>query len=293
MKTYSKMLDGWFSEICPMWPGISLSLEIEEVLYSKKSKYQQIDLFQTKNFGKMLVLDGIIQLTEFDEFAYQEMLAHVPLFAHPKPEKILVIGGGDGGILREAGRHENIKTIDFCEVDQEVIEVSRKFLPGLSCGFDDPRVNIHIADGDAYVREHIGEYDVIIVDSSDPIGPGEKLFERPFYEGLKAALRPGGIVATQGESFFMHKECVENLMKITRELFDIQGYSYFLVPTYPGGNIGICLGSMGPELDRPARIVSQEIQDQLKYYSPQIHMASFVLPPFAKRMFDKIKKTGK
>ncbi len=271
-----------------MWPGISLSLEIEEVLYSEKSKFQQIDLFQTKNHGKMLVLDDIIQLTESDEFAYQEMLAHVPLFAHPDPEKVLVIGGGDGGILREVARHDCVKVIDFCEIDEMVITVAKKFLPGLACGFDDARVTVHIVDGSAYVQKQSDKYDVIIVDSSDPIGPGEALFERPFYEGLKTALRPNGIIATQGESFFMHKECVVDLVKITRSLFPVQAYSYFLVPTYPGGNIGICLGSLGPELKKPCRVISDQFQAQLQYYTREIHEASFVLPHFANKMFESI-----
>ncbi len=285
MKNYSKILDGWFSEICPMWPGIALSLEIEQVLYSKKSNFQQIDMYQTKNHGKRLVLDGIIQLTQSDEFAYQEMLAHVPLFAHPNPENILVIGGGDGGILREAGRHDCIKNIDFCEVDEDVINVCKEFLPDLACGFDDSRVNVHIADGNAFVQAQTNQYDVIIVDSSDPIGPGEALFEPPFYKSLKNALKPEGIIATQGESFFLHKECVINLMKIAKSLFPVYAYSYFLVPTYPGGNIGICLGSLGPELKKPYRAMSEEFQSQLKYYTPQIHKASFVMPNFAKNMF--------
>ncbi len=285
MKNYSKILDGWFSEICPMWPGIALSLEVEQVLYSKKSNFQQIDMYQTKNHGRMLVLDGIIQLTQSDEFAYQEMLAHVPLFAHPNPENILVIGGGDGGILREAGRHDCIKNIDFCEVDEDVINVCKEFLPDLACGFDDSRVNVHIADGNVFVHERTNQYDVIIVDSSDPIGPGEALFELPFYKSLKNALKPDGIIATQGESFFLHKECVINLMKIAKSLFPVYAYSYFLVPTYPGGNIGICLGSLGPELKKPYRAMSEEFQSQLKYYTPQIHEASFVMPNFAKNMF--------
>ncbi len=288
MENNNKILNGWFSEICPMWPGISLSLEIKEVLYSKKSKFQQIDLFQTTNHGRMLVLDGIIQLTESDEFAYQEMLAHVPLFAHPHPVNILVIGGGDGGVLREASRHDCIQTIDFCEIDEEVVKVSKKFLPGLACGFDDPRVRIHIADGSAYLKEHQNQYDVIIVDSSDPIGPGEALFERPFYLSLKQALKPDGIIATQGESFFLHKECVTNLVKITKELFPVQAYSYFMVPTYPGGNIGICMGSLGPTLDKPGRDIPENVQNQLKYYCRKIHEASFILPYFAQKMFEDI-----
>jgi len=286
MINLSKIEKGWFSEICPMWEGVALSLQVDEVLYSNKSQYQQIDLYQTRSHGRMLVLDGIIQLTERDEFGYQEMMAHLPLFAHPNPETVLVIGGGDGGVLREIAKHSCVKAIDFCEIDPEVIEVSKKFLPGLACGFDDPRVAIHIKDGDEFVAAKQGGYDVVIVDSSDPVGPGEALFEKPFYENLKRALKPGGLVATQGESFFLHQECVANLVRITRELFPVQGFANILVPTYPGGHIGVCLGSMGPKLVQPARAVSGEIQEQLKYYSPKVHEAAFVLPYFAEKMMD-------
>ena len=288
MKSDRTILDGWFSEICSLWPGMALSLEIEQILYSKKSQFQQIDIFQTKNHGKMLVLDGIIQLTQSDEFAYQEMLAHVPLFAHPNPENILVIGGGDGGILREASRHDCIENIDFCEIDEDVINVCKEFLPDLACGFDDSRVNVHIADGNDFVQAEKNRYDIIIVDSSDPIGPGQALFELPFYQNLKTALKPNGIIATQGESFFIHKQCVINLMKMTKALFPVQAYSYFLVPTYPGGHIGVCLGSLGPQLKKPYRSVTENFQKQLKYYTPQIHEASFVMPYFATKMFESI-----
>ncbi|WDP88356.1 MAG: spermidine synthase [Desulfobacter sp.] len=284
MKNLSKIEKGWFSEICPMWEGVALSLQVDEVLYSNKSQYQQIDLYQTRSHGKMLVLDGIIQLTERDEFGYQEMMAHLPLFAHPNPEKVLVIGGGDGGVLREVARHHCVTSIDFCEIDPEVIQVSKKFLPGLACGFDDPRVNVHLLDGNEFVGGKHRAYDVIIVDSSDPIGPGEALFEKPFYEKLKQALKPGGVVATQGESFFLHQECVENLIKITSELFPVRGFANILVPTYPGGHIGVCMGSLGPELVRPARPVPREVQSQLKYYSEAVHQAAFVLPYFARKI---------
>ncbi|MBU2430869.1 MAG: spermidine synthase, partial [Proteobacteria bacterium] len=169
-----------------------------------------------------------------------------------------------------------------------VIAVSKQFLPGLACGFDDPRINIHIADGNVYIREKTGVYDVIIVDSSDPIGPGEQLFGRQFYQQVKSALKPGGIVAAQGESFFLHKDCVENLMRITRELFMVSAYSSIMVPTYPGGHIGICMGSLGPQLDVPARSVPSLLQTQLKYYTSQIHAASFVLPYFVKKMFNAV-----
>ena len=280
--------DGWFSETCPMWPGMALSLEIETTLYDEKSPFQHIQVFETRHHGRMLALDGIIQLTQSDEFSYQEMLAHIPLFAHPKPETVLVIGGGDGGILREVGRHAGVSTMDFCEIDEMVITVSKQFLPDLACGFDDPRVNVYIGDGAAFVREKTGVYDVIIVDSSDPIGPGEILFKKPFYESLKNALKPGGIIATQGESIFLHRDCVTRLAKITRELFDRQAYACIMVPTYPGGNIGICLGSLGPELTHPAREMPAELQGRLKYYTPGIHEAAFVLPHFAEAMLETL-----
>ncbi|MCP3940450.1 MAG: spermidine synthase [Desulfobacteraceae bacterium] len=284
MKNLNTIQNGWFSEICPMWPGVALSLEIMETIYSKKSKFQQIDLYQTRHHGKMLVLDGIIQLTEFDEFTYQEMMTHLPLFSHPDPKSVLVIGGGDGGVLREIGRHDVVEKIDFCEIDEAVIAVSKKFLPELGCGFDDSRVNVHIGDGNAFIQKKINAYDVIIVDSSDPIGPGEVLFKKAFYEGLKNALKPGGIIATQGESIFMHQEWVGTLAGITRELFLVQAYANIYVPTYPGGNIGICMGSLGPKLVTPARQICQSIQDQLKYYTPQMHKAAFVLPYFAEKL---------
>ena len=286
METQSKTEDGWFREICTMWDGISLSLKVEKTLYSKQSRYQQIDVYQTKTYGKMLVLDGIIQLTERDEFCYQEMMAHLPLMSHPNPEDVLVIGGGDGGILREIGRHKSVARIDFCEIDQEVIDVSKEFFPGLSCGFDDPRVNIHVADGNLFVQERAHTYDVIIVDSSDPIGPGEVLFKRPFYEKLKGALKPGGIVATQGESFFLHEDCVRNLIGLTGQLFDRQAYATMIVPTYPGGHISMCMASLGPEFGEPARPMPEGLQEQLRYYSPRIHKAAFVQPYFAQKILE-------
>lgn len=269
-----------------MWEGIAISLKVDELLYSKKSRFQQIDLYQTRSHGRMLVLDGIIQLTERDEFSYQEMMAHLPLFSHPHPEHVLVIGGGDGGVLREINRHNDVCCIDFCEIDEEVITVSKQFLPALACGFDDPRVCVHIKDGAAFVREHPNCYDVIIVDSSDPVGPGEVLFENQFYQDLKHALKAGGLIATQGESFFLHPDWVEKLMGITRSLFPIHAYANILVPTYTGGHIGMCLGSLGPKLVAPARPVPQVLQSQLKYYSPGMHSAAFVLPYFAEKMLE-------
>lgn len=277
----NSIMNGWFSEVSPMWPGRALSIEIKEHLYSNRSKFQQIDVFETASCGMMLVLDNIIQAVEVDEFAYQEMLAHLPLCSHPNPEKVLVIGGGDGGILREIAKHVSVKEIDICEIDEDVINISKKFIPSMSCGFDDSRVSVHIADGSEFIKDKQGYYDVIIVDSSDPIGPAEALFEKPFYAHMKTALNSTGIIATQAESFFMHKEIVKALVSIVRELFPVSGYAFTLVPTYPGGNIGICMGSNAYQLTKPGRKLSMEFLSELKYYTPQIHEASFVFPKFA------------
>jgi len=281
-----ELYDGWFSEISPMWDGVALSIEVEEHLFSERSKYQRIDVYKTRTCGNMLVLDGIIQATELDEFAYQEMLTHIPMCAHQRPERVLVIGGGDGGVLREIARHDCVVEMDICEIDEMVIEVSKRFLPEMAVGFDDDRVSVHIADGAEFIKEREGYYDVIIVDSSDPIGPGEALFQSPFYEKMKAALKSDGIIATQGESFMLHGEVVKSLMKVCGNLFKYAFYAYMLVPTYPGGHIGTCVCGMSRNPRTPVRTLPPEVQSQLRYYNADIHKAAFVLPEFARRLLE-------
>ena len=271
-----------------MWPGSANSYEILDVLASRKSDFQQIDVYQTRHHGRMLVLDGIVQLTEFDEFAYQEMMAHLPLFAHPDPETVLVIGGGDGGVLREVGRHQGIKQIDFCEIDKAVVDISRQFFPGLACGFDDPRVVMHFEDASRFIRQHREAWDVIIVDSSDPVGPAVALFEAPFYNDLKAALRPGGIIASQAEAIFLHQAVIRKLVATVRSVFPVQAYANIMVPTYPGGHIGVCLGSLGPDPEKPNRQVPGSFKAALNYYCESVHRAAFVLPLFASRMMEEL-----
>ena len=280
-----EIMKGWFSEISPMWEGVALSLEIEDVLFSKRTKYQKVEVFKTKTCGNMLVLDGIIQATEMDEFAYQEMMAHLPMFAHPAPRDVLVVGGGDGGVLRELAKHETVERMDICEIDETVIEVSKKWLPGMAVGYDDPRVEVIVADGMEYVKSVSEKYDVIVVDSSDPVGPGEALFQKPFYEALRGALKPGGIIATQAESFFLHGEVVRKLVSLCRGLFEHAAYAFMLVPTYPGGNIGACVASLGRDPRTPARKPSPEVQKTMRYYNPALHEAAFVLPENGKNLF--------
>mmetsp|Transcript_6151 Transcript_6151/g.22621 ORF Transcript_6151/g.22621 Transcript_6151/m.22621 type:complete len:244 (-) Transcript_6151:2329-3060(-) len=196
---------GWFAELSELWPGQAMNLKVKEVLHSERTKFQDLIVFESDAFGRVLVLDGVIQLTERDECAYQEMIAHLPLCAlKSAPKKVLVVGGGDGGVLRELSRYDSLEHIDICEIDEGVINAAKKYFPKVACGFEDPRVHVHIADGVAFVKQQTAEYDAIIVDSSDPIGPAQALFERPFYTYMHNALKPGGVVCTQGESVWLH-----------------------------------------------------------------------------------------
>lgn len=266
--------------------GYGQTIEISECLCSRRSRFQKIEVFETVKLGRLLMLDDIIQLTYSDEFVYHEMLTNLTFYAHSGvPERALVIGGGDGGVLRELARHPELERIDICEIDEEVIAVAREFLPQTACGYDDPRVKVHVADGSVFVREHPEEYDIIIVDSTDPGGPGAPLFGAGFYADLKRALRPGGVIATQSESPFLLPEVVKNLNAAARRNFRFVGYSGFAVPTYPTGMIGACVASDGRDVRTPERGIPEELARQLKYYNFAVHAASFALPGFVSRLF--------
>ncbi len=259
--------------------GFGLTIEVGKCLCSEVTPFQKIEIYESTKVGRVMLLDGIIQLTEYDEFAYQEMMAHVPLFAHGDARRVLVIGGGDGGVLREIAKHRNVEQIDICEIDERVIACAREFLPSLACGFDDPRVRIHIGDGSEFVREHVGEYDCIIVDSTDPGGPGAPLFGEEFYRNMKQSLRPGGVIASQAESIYLLPEVVAQLAGVTRKLFRHYGYASILVPTYPTGTIGVCVGSDGSDVSAPKTEVPEGMK--LRYYTTAIHRGAFAVPRFA------------
>jgi spermidine synthase len=279
------LLENWFTE---RGGGIGVTVEVTDHIFSRKSPFQQIDIYQTSHLGKMLVLDGHIQFTEFDEFAYQEMMTHVPMFAHPDPRNVLVIGGGDGGVLREIAKHDCVEHIDICEIDGEVIDAARKYVPSLAIGYEDPRVSIHVADGSEFVKGHQGFYDVIIVDSTDPVGPGESLFNEQFYRGMRSALRENGIIASQSESLFLHPAIISRLTNITKKLFDKCGYATIMVPTYPAGQIGVCVGSLGPDIKKPIRQPDAAMQAKLKYYTVEHHQGAFMLPYFGELLLANI-----
>jgi len=273
------IMKGWFAEVSTLWPGQALCLEVETVLFDQKSEFQHIIVFKSKTYGNVLVLDGVLQATERDEFAYQEMLAHIPLCSHADPKKVLVIGGGDGGILREITKHKGVEEIVLCEIDNLVIETSKKYLPFMSVGFSDPRVKIFNGDGAEYVKQRSGQFDIIIVDSSDPIGPAETLFTESFYSFMRDGLKPGGIICTQAECQWLHLNLIKNMMDFSKPLFKHVEYGFTTIPTYPSGQIGFLLLSMGDSCKVPKR----KLDVELKYYNSDIHSAAFVLPQFTRK----------
>uniref|UniRef100_H2YMD8 Spermidine synthase n=1 Tax=Ciona savignyi TaxID=51511 RepID=H2YMD8_CIOSA len=309
-------------ELNPLWAGQCMSLSVEEVLFHERSKYQDVLVFKSKTYGNVLVLDGVIQCTERDEFSYQEMAAHLPLFSHPNPQNVLVIGGGDGGVIREILKHPSVESVTQCEIDQVVIDVCRKFLPSMSKSMDDSRVTQYIGDGLAFMRDNRAKYDVIITDSSDPQGPAECLFEKPYYELMRSALKDGGIICAQGECMWLHLKLICKMKEFCESLFPSVSYGYCTIPTYPSGQIGfmLCglskvvtshinilaivyytilkviivykistchirkLMSLDTNFKEPCRVLSESEYASmgLKYYNPEIHKAAFVLPQFAK-----------
>lgn len=306
-KCHSTVVSGWFSESqsCseksgkyvyfnnPMWPGEAHSIKVEKILYKEKSEYQEVLVFESSTYGKVLVLDGIVQLTEKDECAYQEMIAHLPLCSIPSPKTVLVVGGGDGGVLREVSRHSSVEHIDICEIDKMVIDVSKKYFPDLAVGFEDPRVHLHLGDAIDFLRRASeGKYDAIIVDSSDPVGPAQELVEKPFFETIAKALRPGGVLCNMAESMWLHTHLIQDMISICQETFKGSvHYAWASVPTYPSGVIGFLLCSTeGLPVDfrnpiNPIEKVEGALKHQreLRFYNSQMHSAAFALPSFLKR----------
>lgn len=260
-----------------------MSLRVRRILHKEQSKFQDVLVFESTDYGNVLVLDGVIQCTERDEFSYQEMIAHLPLASHPKPERVLVIGGGDGGVLREVVKHDTVKEAILCDIDEAVPRVSKTYLPKMAAGFDHAKSKVHIGDGFAFLQkpENKAAFDVIITDSSDPVGPAEALFKPSFFQLLKEALKPGGHISTQGECQWLHLPLIRELRQSTKQLFPVAEYAFTTIPTYPCGQIGFVVCSLEP--GRDIRHPLREVPN-CNYYNSQTHVASFVLPEFSRRV---------
>ena len=277
----------WFSEVSEFWEGQSFSMKVDRVIFEGKSKYQDILIFESKRYGTVLVLDGAIQVTTLDECSYQEVMAHTPVQLIPSDKKIkraLVIGGGDGGVLRELEKYTDIEEIHICEIDEMVIDASKKHLKQCAIGYDDSRVQVHIEDGFLFLERCIKEgqlFDVIISDLSDPIGPAESVFNGGFIELLSNALNPEhGVACLQGECFWLHSDLIQKLTDDGKKAFAHCQYASIAIPTYPCGQIGAII--MTKAEDRvpsvPVRGLDS-VKGQLEWYSSELHAAQFVLPP--------------
>ncbi len=269
----------WFTEYGP--GNTAISLRVKYKLFEKETPYQKIEIFESYDYGRVMALDGFIMLTEKDEFIYHEMIAHVPLFTHPEPKHVLVIGGGDGGAVREILKHKTIKKVELVEIDEEVVKTSKIYFPNLASYLDDERVEINFQDGIEFVKSKRGIYDIILIDSPDPIGPAVGLFEESFYKDAFASLNDSGIIVAQSESPFVFPDLIKRIFLIFKRYFPIVHFYIANVPTYASGVISFILGSkkFDPIKDfYPDRV--KNFASTLKYYNEKVHLASFALPNF-------------
>lgn len=268
-----------------LYSGWRTEYTCAEVYFDSETDHQRLIIFRNPDFGRMMMLDGITQTTEADEFIYHEMLAHVPILAHGDAKRVLIIGGGDGGMLREVLRHPKVEHCTMVEIDPGVVELSKTHLPNHSAGaFEDPRTDLVFADGAAFVKETNDTFDVIIVDSTDPIGPGEVLFQDTFYAAARKCLAPGGVLVTQNGVPFMQPDELRNTVAHLRNLFTDASCYLATIPTYVGGPM-----AFGWATDNPAlREIDQTVLDQrfeaaglkTRYYTPAVHKGAFALPGY-------------
>lgn len=265
--------------------GFGVTMETSNVLYSAKTEYQTIDILETQGLGKVLLLDGLVMTTERDEFFYHEMISHIPMNSHPNPERVLVIGGGDGGTVREVLKHDTVKEVVLCEIDGMVIDACKKYLPSIAGMLDDERVNIQVRDGIDYISQQEDAFDIILIDSTDPMGPGEGLFTEEFYSNVNKALKEGGIMSAQSESPFVNQRQMKMMYPLLRKAFPKVNTFLGPIPTYPGGywSWAFCSNTVEP-LSFIAEDRVQKIAKQAKLYNLDIHKAAFALPNFVKKL---------
>lgn len=282
-------MEFWFSE--NHTPNAKFSIRVDKQLYSGKSDFQRIDVFESEEFGRFLTLDGYMMLTEKDEFIYHEMIVHVPMAVHPDVRKVLVIGAGDGGVIRELTRYPHIEHIDMVEIDRMVVEVCREYLPQTSCALDDPRVKIYYEDGLKFVRRCENAYDLIIVDSTDPFGPGEGLFTKEFYGNCYKALNENGILINQHESPFYDADAVAmqrahaNVVKS----FPISRVYQAHIPTYPSGH---WLFGFASKKYKPLADLDEKRWNayglKCRYYTTTLHKGAFYLPAYVEDLLKDV-----
>lgn len=275
----------WFTE--QLHANYQLRLLVTQTLFQEKTAHQDLVIFENPVMGRILALDGVIQTTEGDEFIYHEMLAHVPILAHGRAKRVLVVGGGDGGMLRRVLQHRGVEQATLVEIDPGVIDLCRKFLPSIGENvFDAPRARVVIADGAKYMAETEDKYDVVIVDSTDPIGPGEVLFSAAFYGDCKRCLNDGGILVTQSGVPFLQKTELTNSYQRLKQHFADASFYLAPVPTYAGGFMAFGWASDDPEARRqPQAVIADRFAKSglsTRYYNADVHVAAFALPNYVR-----------
>ena len=272
----------WYTEKQTKNHGITT--KIKQTLYHDKSEYQSLDVIDTIEFGKMLVLDGMVMTTDRDEFVYHEMISHVAMNTHPEPKHVLIVGGGDGGVVREVLRHPSVEKVVLAEIDGKVIETAKKYFPQIASKLSDERVDIQVTDGVRHIQENKGKYDVIIVDSTEPVGPAVGLFQKPFYEGIYEALKEDGIMVAQTESPWFNRPLIRQVFRDISQTFQIARLYTASIPTYPSGLWSFTIGSKKYD---PLDVDEQSIRDlDTRYYHPKMHHALFDLPRFVEELLE-------
>ena len=279
----------WFTE--RHTPSVKFSIKVDRQLYTAQSEFQRIDVFDSKEFGRFLTLDGYMMLTEKDEFIYHEMMVHVPMAVHPNARRVLIIGAGDGGVVRELTRYHQIEQIDLVEIDELVVEVCKKYLPQTACRLDDERVHIYYEDGLKFIRSKENEYDLIIVDSTDPFGPGEGLFTKEFYGNCYKALKEDGIMVNQHESPFYDEDAaaMQRAHKRIVESFAISKVYQAHIPTYPSGHwlFGFASKKYHPVKDLNAAVWNL-LGIHTQYYNTRLHAGAFALPSYVEGLLKDV-----
>ena len=268
--------------------GITIRYEIEKVLFSGQSEFQKVEVVESASLGRMLLNDSIVMVSEKDEFIYHDMIAHVPLFTHPCPKRVLIIGGGDGGTAREVLRHSTVEECVMVEIDGMVVDACRQYLPQISCSLDHPRLQLIIGDGVQYLQQCLETFDVILVDSTDPIGPAQPLFGEAFYRDVSRCLGDQGVVVSQGESLFYQGEIQLKLLSILHQIFPLTALYNYQNLTYPGSHWSFTFASkaLHPLRDfTPSRVAHSSLEFQ--YYNQFIHQSAFSLPSMHRKVVEE------
>ncbi|NLU50982.1 MAG: polyamine aminopropyltransferase [Syntrophomonadaceae bacterium] len=271
----------WYSELHQGRAG--LTVKVKQVVYSGQSPFQRIDILDTYEFGKMLVLYGSIMITERDEYIYHEMISHIPLFTHPNPRKVLVIGGGDGGTVREVLKHPEVEQVTLVEIDEMVVEKCKEYFPEVACELTNPKTRILFQDGARFMEETDEKFDIILIDSPDPVGPAEVLFQKKFHQNVFDRLNDDGIMVAQSESPFYNQRTLRRMYENLSGIFPLAMIYWAYIPTYPSGiwSFTLCSKQYHPLQDFK-REQYRALGIKTNYYNEGIHQAAFVLPNFVK-----------